>query len=146
MKKLIALTLAVMLWPLASAFADNDTPIQVSELPAKAQAFLSTYYKGQKILLAKVESEVLNKTYDVIFEGGTKVKFNKSGVWTEVNAREGAVPQALIPEEIRSYVNAHFPDAIIHKIEREHKEYEIKLSNRLEITFDSKFRVIDIDD
>ena len=32
------------------------------------------------------------------------------------------------------------------QIEYDDNEYEIKLSNRWEITFDSKMRVIDIDD
>ena len=35
--------------------------------------------------------------------------------------------------------------ARILEIEFDHNEYEIKLSNRWEITFDSQMRVIDID-
>ena len=33
-----------------------------------------------------------------------------------------------------------------YQIEKDKKEYEVKLSNRWEIKFDSKMRVIDIDD
>ena len=47
---------------------------------------------------------------------------------------------------IRSYVKTNYPDARILQIEYDDNEYEIKLSNRWEITFDSKMRVIDIDD
>lgn len=44
------------------------------------------------------------------------------------------------------YVKTNYPDARILQIEYDDNEYEIKLSNRWEITFDSKMRVIDIDD
>ena len=47
---------------------------------------------------------------------------------------------------IRNYVKTNYPDARILQIEYDDNEYEIKLSNRWEITFDSKMRVIDIDD
>lgn len=52
----------------------------------------------------------------------------------------------IVPEAIRNYVKTNYPDARILQIEYDDNEYEIKLSNRWEITFDSKMRVIDIDD
>ena len=38
--------------------ADNDKPIQVSQLPAKAQTFIKTYFKDHKVAMAKLESGV----------------------------------------------------------------------------------------
>lgn len=131
---------------LTLAYAGNDTPIDVSQLPAKAQTFIATHFPSLKVALATVESEVFSKTYDVRFTTGEKLEFNKSGEWTEVNCAQAAVPSALVPEAISTWVTTHYPEAMILKIERESREYEIKLSNRLEVTFDSKFRVIDIDD
>jgi hypothetical protein len=32
------------------------------------------------------------------------------------------------------------------KIDRDRRDYEISLSNRLELTFDKKFNLVDIDD
>ena len=43
-------------------------------------------------------------------------------------------------------MQSNYPDARILSIERDRSNYEVKLSNRWEITFDSQMRVIDIDD
>ena len=50
--------------------ADNDKPIQVNQLPAKAQTFLNTYFKDHKVALAKQETELFYKSYDVVFTDG----------------------------------------------------------------------------
>ena len=102
MKKFIMM-LVCMFAVHTMVMADNDRPIQVNQLPAKAQTFIKTYFKNHKVALAKMESGVFYKSYDVVFTNGEKVEFD-------------------------------------------HNEYEIKLSNRWEITFDSQMRVIDIDD
>ena len=127
-------------------WADNDKPIQIGQLPTKAQTFITTYFKNHKVALAKMESGLFYKSYDVIFTTGEKLEFDKSGDWTEIQCKASEVPAQAIPAEIRSYVVSTYPDAKILEIERDSKEYEIKLSNGWEITFDDKFRVIDIDD
>ena len=43
------------------------------------------------------------------------------------------------------YGATNYPDAKILKIERDKKDYEVKLSNRTELKFDLKFNLIDID-
>ena len=126
MKKLVMM-LVCMFAVHTMVMADNDKPIEVSQLPAKAQTFIKTYFKDHKVAMAKLESGMFYKSYDVVFTNGEKVEFDKS-------------------EAIRNYVKTNYPDARILQIEYDDNEYEIKLSNRWEITFDSKMRVIDIDD
>lgn len=145
MKKLVMM-LVCMFAVHTMVMADNDKPIQVNQLPAKAQTFIKTYFKSQKVALAKQESELFYKSYDVVFTNGEKVEFDKAGEWTEVQCRQNEVPAQIVPEGIKNYVKANYPDAKILQIERDKKEYEVKLSNRWEIKFDSKMRVIDIDD
>ena len=84
--------------------ADNDKPIQVSQLPAKAQTFIKTYIKDHKVAMAKLESGVFYKSYDVVFTNGEKVEFDKAGEWKEVRCRQSEVPAPIVPEAIRSYV------------------------------------------
>lgn len=145
MKKLVMM-LVCMFAVHTMVMADNDKPIQVNQLPAKAQTFIKTYFKSQKVTLAKQESELFYKSYDVVFTNGEKVEFDKAGEWTEVQCRQSEVPAQIVPEAIKNYVKANYSDAKILQIERDKKEYEVKLSNRWEIKFDSKMRVIDIDD
>ena len=66
------------------ANADNDKPINVKELPAKAQTLLSKHFKGQKVMLATIESGVLSRSYDVVLRNGTKLEFDKKGNLPEV--------------------------------------------------------------
>lgn len=61
------------------AMADNEKPIQVGQLPTKAQTFITTYFKGHKVALAKLDSDLFSKSYDVIFTNGEKIEFDKSG-------------------------------------------------------------------
>lgn len=145
MKKLILL-LVCMFTMHTMVMADNDKPIQVNQLPAKVQTFINTYFKDHKVALAKEESGMFYKSYDVVFTNGEEIEFDKAGEWKEVKCRQSEVPAQIIPEAIRNYVKENYPDARILQIELDKKEYEIRLSNRLEITFDSKMRVIDIDD
>ena len=73
------------------------------------------------------------------------MEFDRSGEWTEVQYREGAVPAAIVPAAITKYVTENYPDAYIRSIERDRHTYEVNLSNRWEIKFDLNFNVIDLD-
>ena len=78
MKKL--LLLFVCLFTLQTiARADDDKPIQVSQMPQKAQQFINNTLPAATLPMAKVESDFLQKSYDVIFTDGNKVEFDKKG-------------------------------------------------------------------
>ena len=145
MKKLV-LAVVAMFAMSTMVMADNDKPVQVNQLPAAAQTFLNTYFKDVKVALATQDTELFSKSYDVVFNNGDRVEFNKSGEWTEVRCRQTGVPAQIVPAPIAEYVKTTYPDAKILQIERDSREWEIKLSNRWEITFDKQMRVIDIDD
>ena len=104
MKKL--LLLFVCLFTLQTiARADDDKPIQVSQMPQKAQQFIKQHFAGSNIAMAKVESDFLQKSYDVIFTDGNKVEFDKKGNWTEVNCKFSVVPQGSLVYSERSMAN-----------------------------------------
>ena len=145
MKKLAILLVCVFAVSTV-AMADNDKPIQIGQLPTAAQTFITTHFKGNKVALAKQETELFDKSYDVIFTNGEKIEFDRSGEWTEVSCKINGVPAAIIPQAIKTYVESNYPDAKVMKIERNRHEIEVQLSNRWEITFDNQMRVIDIDD
>ena len=83
MKKLVLL-LVCMFTMHTMVMADNDKPIQVNQLPAKAQTFINTYFKDHKVALAKEESGMFYKSYDVVFTNGEEIEFDKAGEWKEV--------------------------------------------------------------
>lgn len=145
MKKLFLLLVCVFTFS-TTALADSDKPIQIGQLPTPAQTFITTHFSKHKVALAKMESDMLSKNYEVIFTNGDKVEFDRTGGWTEVKCTRNPVPEAIVPAAIRDYVKTNYPDAEILKIERSKKEYEVKLSNRWEIKFNNRMQVIDIDD
>ncbi len=125
--------------------ADEDKPVEVSQLPQKAQQFIQQNFASSKVALAKMDTEFLDKSYDVIFTNGNKVEFDRAGNWTEVDCKQGEVPTAIVPDAIRQQISSTYPDATIRKIERDRKYYEVKLSNGWELEYDSKFRLVDMD-
>ena len=145
MKKLTFLFVSLFVLNVA-VWAGNDKPIQVSEMPKIAQEFIKKHFASKSVALAKVDTEFMDKNYDVIFTSGEKVEFDKKGNWTKVDCEHSQVPEAIIPVAIQKYVSQHYPDAKVVKIElTDHKGYDVDLSNGIDIEFDKKMRVRDID-
>ena len=129
----------------ASANTDSDKAIPPSRLPKAALQTISAYLPGRKIAIAKVESELFSKSYTVIFTNGEKIEFDGRGRSTEVKCKRSAVPASLVPAQIGHYIRENYPDCRILEIERDDDEYEVKLSNYVEVTFNKRFEVIDVD-
>ena len=127
------------------ANAGNDKPISVNALPAKAQTLLNNHFNGQKVMLATIESGVVSRSYDVVLQNGTKLEFDKKGNLTEIDCKRGTVPAKLIPQAIKNYLKDNYPGQSVKKIEMNKNEYEVKLANGLDLTFNKHFRLIDID-
>ena len=127
------------------ACAGNDKPISVNTLPTKAQILLTNYFGNQKVALATIESGVVNKSYDVVLQNGTKLEFNKKGELTEIDCKQGVVPVNLIPLSIKNYLQNNYPGQSVKKLEIKKNEYEVELSNGMDFTFNKHFQLIDID-
>ena len=144
MKKLVFLL--VCLFTLQTVVrADNTKPIQVTQMPQSAQQLIKQHFSDSKVALAKMENDSFYKSYEVIFTNGNKVEFDKKGNWTEIDCKQTVVPTATIPTAIQKYVTTNYPNVKVLKIERDKQEYEVKLSNRVELKFDLRFNLIDID-
>lgn len=144
--KTMMIAICCMLSCIIQANAGNGKPINVSELPAKAQTVLNQHFKHQNVALVRVETGITNKTYDVILQNGTKLEFDKKGNVTEIDCKQGAaVPGKLIPQAISKYLQNNYPRQTVRKIEFNKNEYEVELTNGLDITFNKRFQVTDID-
>lgn len=56
-----------------------------------------------------------------------------------------AVPATLIPPQITRYIRANYPECKILEIEKDDGETEVTLSNHIEVTFNQRYEVIDIE-
>ena len=125
--------------------ASNDKPISVNELPVKAQTLLNNHFSNQKIMLATIETGVISRSYDVVLQNGTKLEFDKKGNLTEVDCKQGTVPDLLIPQAIKNFLKDNYAKQSVKKIEINKNEYEVELTTGLDLTFNKHFQLIDID-
>ncbi len=146
MKKILLMTLAVLSLGIVSVKADNDRVISKEKLPLVSQQFIGENFESLKISYVKEERDFFEKSYEVVFTDGTKIEFMRNGDWKDVDCRYSQVPTEIIPDRILRYVNEHYLGEKILQIERNKRDYEVRLSNKLELTFDKKFNIIDIDD
>lgn len=143
--KRICMTFVLASTLLLPVYADDDKPIQFSELPQTAQQFVKQNFADKKVALAKMESDFFGKNYDVIFVNGDKVEFDRSGNWEKIKCKYSQVPTSLIPNQILVYVRDNYPDSKIIELEKERNTYEAKLSNSWELKFNKNFELIDLD-
>lgn len=145
MKKII-LSMCVFVGFVFTAVADNDIPITVDQLPKPAKQLIETYFSDTKVSYAKKETEMLDKSYEVIFTNGSKIEFDSKGKWKDIKCKTTKVPDGIIPQKIKAYVDSNYPEVNIIEIDKDRTDYEVKLTNGLELKFDLKFNLIKIDD
>lgn len=129
----------------AQAYTGKEKAISQDQLPAAAQQTIKTHFPGRKVALAKVENELFSKSYTVIFTNGEKIEFDGKGAWTEIKCKRSEVPASLVPAKIAQFVRENYHDCKILEIEKDDGEIEVTLSNYIEVTFNSKYEVIDIE-
>lgn len=146
MKKLMILAAILFSLGTITAKADNDRMITVNQLPQKSQTFIKQHFPNEKVAYAKYERDFLDSTYEIVFTSSAKIEFFKNGDWKEVDCKYSTVPADIVPAQITAYIQQNWPDASIVKIDRDKRDYEVQLNNRLELTFDLNFNLIEIDD
>ena len=123
-----------------------DMIIPATQLPAAAQSFIQNTFPGQTVSYAKVDRDFGRTTYEVCLNNGTELEFNKNGEIDKVDCNFSAVPAHLVPATIADYVKTNFAGATIVKIDKERYGYDVELSNELELKFNKKGQLMNIDD
>ena len=129
-----------------SVRADHDKAVSIAQLPRTAQQFIQEHFAAEKVAYAKKERDFFEVQYEVIFTSGKKVGFFKNGDWKEVDCRYATVPLAIVPAPIMDKVRELYGESEVREIDRSRRDYEVKLTNGMELTFDSKYNLLDIDD
>ena len=79
----------LVLLPSTPSFG-HEKVITAKELPAAAQTFINTHFKGKKITEAKKDVEMRKTSYDVTLDNGAKLEFDGKGAWKEIKCKSSA--------------------------------------------------------
>lgn len=142
MKKILTAMSVVLI---SIACAADDRPVVFEQLPAPAKEFINANYPGEKISYTVVDDDLIRPDYTVRLANGVEIQFDNSGALEKISARTG-VPASVVPVQIADYVKSNYPEAVITDYEIGRREYDVELSNGLELKFNGKFRIIGLDD
>ena len=142
MKKFLYTLLALMM---ALPVAAEDSEIAFDKLPEKAQKVVQKAFPDVKVKKVEMERRASLIQYEVKMTGGAKLQFSKDGTLTECECTKEAVPSILIPSKIMDFLAQEFPGREVRRYEHDSKLYELLLDNGDELSFNSSYRLIDID-
>lgn len=115
-----------------------ERSVSPHKLPLAAQEFLAEHYPQQTPALVLWAWDDFRIRYEVFFHTGTQLRFRYGGALKAVDSRQQPIPAGIVPEAVREYVGRHFPGAVITKLEHERREWEVRLSNGVELSFDNR--------
>ncbi|MEJ5145123.1 PepSY-like domain-containing protein [Sphingobacterium sp. MYb388] len=146
MKKIKTMAIVALVALSTVSYAQKKV-INSNQLPANAQTFIKNNFASNQITSTIEEKEnLLSKEYQVILNNGTKIEFDKSGNWEEVDGHNNAIPLKFVPKSIQNYVTKSFPNTHIVKIKKSSRKFEVEISNGLELEFNKKGQFTKIDD
>ncbi len=128
------------------AASADDRPSSFEQLPAQARDYVNAVGNGVKVMYVTKEDDFFRPDYNVMLTNGILMEFSNSGALKKIEAKKGTISKELIPESIREFVDIHYPDAEYVEYDVGKRTYEVKLSNRLELKFNSAFHIIEVDD
>lgn len=129
-----------------SANARNYTH-DVNVLPEQAHAILEENFNSDisHIKIGKEFGQI--RAYDVVMTDGSKISFDKHGNWKEVEVGGSkAVPSALIPNPIKTFVKHNQNAVKVTGIEKNNYGYDVELSNGKDAKFTEKGKFIRYED
>ena len=143
MKKFFSVVLIALCSLTACA---NEQVIPFDQVPEPAKAIVAAHFDASQIAYVTLEKDLLDAEYDIKFNDGRSLEFNKAGELLKVDCKQTEVPAALIPEAVRAYVKANFPNAFITEWSKDDRRWKAEINAGLELEFNSKYECIRIDD
>ena len=122
-----------------------DKAVAPETLPEQAQSFVKEHFEGVAIAFAKQDRDFLKVSYEVVLTDGTKLEFRRGGEWKEIDRHRDSIPCGIIPAEVVAKVFELYPESFVTKAEKDSRELEVELDNRMELKFDRHYNLIGID-
>lgn len=125
---------------------DNNGPMRMEQLPATAQTFVKSHFGGVTVSDIKDERGKGGSEYVVNFSNGWTAEFDRRGEWRMVDCKNNAVPEGVIPVQIKDYVMKNYPQQRVTMIDRtkgdSKSDYDVKLDNGVKLRFNKNFDLL----
>lgn len=144
MKNVISFLCMILFFTFNSC--SQDRVITFDQLPANSQTTITKYFNKDNISFVKIDEEAFSYEYEIYFNDGTKVEFEKSGEVKKVDCNHQRVPDGLIPAPVLTYVKNNYPNAFIIEWNKKRNGWKAELNNELELYFNNQYQFIGIDD
>lgn len=129
-----------------STQAQAPAAATIQAVPEAVNAFVKQHFPNATIAGVEVDNDHGGTEYELYLSDGTEVDFDANNQWDNVDCHGKAVPAALVPQAIATYVKSNYQNIAITKINKEHYGYEIELANGLELNFDRSGKFTGTDD
>ncbi len=134
MKKILLLVVAAV--AACAAFAAPQK-VDFDKLPKNSQEFVQKYFPSEMVKSVEMDREASWDKYTVYFNSGNQVSFEGgSGDCAQIIMKNGSVPAAVIPTNIKSYVGNNYPNQRVVLMETTADGYRVGLADRTMIDFD----------
>ncbi|MFG4004555.1 hypothetical protein B0A67_12755 [Flavobacterium aquidurense] len=143
----IALSLLLTITSCDSDDDNNESVINVTDLPKSADTFVTTYFPNTTYALIKKQNVADNdgSIYDVKLSNNFEIDFDINGNWIDIDGNHQAVPVELVPGKIQTYVTTNYPSQFVTSIDNERTTIEVELSNNIDLVFDLQGNFLRID-
>ncbi len=144
MKKILSIALLALTCTFTACA--NEKVITFDQIPEPAKAIVAAHFDATQIAYVTLDKGLFDDEYEVRFNDGRTIEFNKAGALLKVDGKLTEVPSALIPEPVLVYVKANFPNAFITEWGKDDRGYKAELNNGLDLKFNRQYEFVRVDD
>ena len=138
-KKILAVAMVCTLSLHAAALSHNEHPLFPEQLPGDIQLLIKENFSNLSIARATFAS---GNYYEIVLSDHSILEFDTEGNWTKIECQGTEIPNPILPAAVVQFVKENHPGKFITRIEKERSEYEVKLSDHTELTFDSNCQLL----
>ena len=124
----------------------QDRIITFDQLPQSSQTFITKYFSKDNISFVKIDKDALDFEYEVYFNNGNKVEFDKTGALKKVDCNHSKVPDGIVPAQVITYISNNYPGVFVTEWCKKRTNWNAELSNGLDLYFNAQYQLIGIDD
>lgn len=104
--------------------------ISYDALPEKVRQFIGLYFQDMECVRIVQKKDNVATGFEAYLTDGAKLEFDGRGEWTSLGCKFSAIPSGILPENIITYIDNRYPDAVVRKAEKLPSGYEINITRR----------------